>query len=56
MNKYRKALIGSFIFFLTIFVLLFVRDLYNESKYRTYNSLVVFEMPSYWKLTPEELE
>lgn len=39
-----------------MFVLLFIRDLYNEAKYRTYDSLVVSEMPSYWKLTPEELE
>jgi hypothetical protein len=53
MNKYRKTLIITLIFFLTIFVLIFLRDLNQTDQIRKYDSLVVSEMPSYWKLSAE---
>jgi hypothetical protein len=53
MNKYRKALIITLIFFLTVFVLVFLRDLTQTERMRKYDNLVLTEMPDYWKPSSE---
>lgn len=56
MNKYRKALIGTLMFFLVMFVVVFFRDLKREGRIRLFDRLVIYEMPDYWKPTDEEVK
>lgn len=56
MNKYRKALIITLVFFLTIFLILFARDLNLTDRLGAFDRLVLKEMPSYWKPSAEDIE
>lgn len=56
MNKYRKGLVITLAFFLTAFVMLFVKDLAQGDRLRKFDKLVLTEMPDYWKPSTEDVE
>ena len=50
MNKYQRAFIPTLIFFFTIILVLFIRQLDSEDKETLSKKLITYQMPHHWKL------
>jgi hypothetical protein len=50
MNKYQRAFVPTLIFFFTIILILFIRQLDSEDKVSMYKKLINYDMPAYWKI------